>query len=314
MSDWDRLDPLEFERRCAATLTMLGWSAQTTKGSGDQGVDVVADKQSVRLVLQCKRYSTAVGVDAVQQVFAGQRFYDARFAAVVSNSSFTTGAKSLAAKCGVQLLHASELAHVNSLFLHEVSLFRRCVERLSLSGWKVLKCDGTGDDGFDILAERSGVRLMLICVGNSIVDENIIRSIDAKRVRQRAKYAGVVSDIRYTFELKLIARTHDVHLLRIGELAQMNSIFPLVEWPSFADCQKPAEATPTPPVEIQVPTVAADETPREDARSDTRMEFALSIVENALVVVALVSGSFLASKYLIGEAVIRFVQDASFAR
>jgi hypothetical protein len=239
MSNWDSLDPLEFERRCAATLTMLGWSAQTTKGSGDQGVDVVADKEGVRLVLQCKRYSTAVGVDAVQQVYAGQRFYDARFAAVVSNSSFTVGAKHLAAKCGVKLLNAMELAHVNSLFLPEEPRKKRVSETL---------------DSYHL----SHLRAL----------------VDGRSTSSKAHVA----------------------------------------WPSFAECQKPIRTMPTPPVEIQVPTVAADETPREDARSDTRIEFALSIVETTLVVVALVSGSLLVSKFLIGEAVIRVVQDASFAR
>jgi restriction system protein len=90
-------------------------------------------------VLQRKRYSTAVGVDAVQQVFAGQRFYDARFAAVVSNNSFTIGAKELATKCGVKLLHATELAHADMFFLKEEDLEfeRRCAESLRTQGWKV---------------------------------------------------------------------------------------------------------------------------------------------------------------------------------
>ena len=52
----DDIDPLEFERRCAEAMQLSGWTALTTRSTGDQGVDVLAEKRGVKVVLQCKLY------------------------------------------------------------------------------------------------------------------------------------------------------------------------------------------------------------------------------------------------------------------
>ncbi len=112
----DGLDPLEFERRCAEAMQLSGWTSRTTKRTGDQGVDVLAEKQGKRVVLQCKLYSNTVGNKAVQEVIAAKAFVNADFAAVVSNTSYTRHAKELAERTGVSLLHYSELRQANILF------------------------------------------------------------------------------------------------------------------------------------------------------------------------------------------------------
>lgn len=112
----DDMNPLEFERHCAEAMRLAGWAAETTKGSGDQGVDVVAERARIRVVLQCKRYSTSVGNKAVQEAFAAKTFARAQHAAVVTNSQFTPAARALAASTGVLLLHFTDLARPNKLF------------------------------------------------------------------------------------------------------------------------------------------------------------------------------------------------------
>lgn len=57
--------PTEFEVFCAERLRQSGWDAQVTKGSGDQGVDVIATRNGVRVVLQCKLYRSATPDHAV---------------------------------------------------------------------------------------------------------------------------------------------------------------------------------------------------------------------------------------------------------
>ena len=110
------MDPIEFERRCAEAMRLAGWTARTTKGSGDQGVDVLAERDGVRVVLQCKRYSNSVGNKAVQEAFAAKTFAKAQHAAVVTNSKFTSSARTLAASTEVLLLHFTDLARPNRLF------------------------------------------------------------------------------------------------------------------------------------------------------------------------------------------------------
>lgn len=102
-------DPIEFERWCAQQLRNQGWHARTTKGSGDQGVDVIATKNGVKLVLQCKLYSSPVGNKAVQEIYAGQCIENAQIAGVVTNAQYTPAAKQAAHQTGVRLLHATDL-------------------------------------------------------------------------------------------------------------------------------------------------------------------------------------------------------------
>ena len=86
-----------------------------TKATGDQGADVIAEKDGTHLVLQCKFYSTPVGNKAVQEAFAAQHHYRATVSAVVTNATFTPSAIALAATTGVLLLHYSDLARLNVL-------------------------------------------------------------------------------------------------------------------------------------------------------------------------------------------------------
>jgi hypothetical protein len=107
---------LGFENYCADILRRQGWAARTTSRSGDQGVDVLADRAGVRVVLQCKFYSQAVGNKAVQEAFAAKAYASANFAAVVTNARFTNSAIKLGKATGTYLLHVSELESANHLF------------------------------------------------------------------------------------------------------------------------------------------------------------------------------------------------------
>ena len=112
----DNATPLDYERYCADILSKKGWQTRLTKATGDQGVDIVAEKGSVKVVLQCKKYGFPVGNKAVQEALAGKEFESADYAAVVTNAQFTKSAQQLAAKTGVLLLHHAELENLeNSL-------------------------------------------------------------------------------------------------------------------------------------------------------------------------------------------------------
>ena len=113
--DAEKVTPREYELMCADILKDSGWEARVTKGSGDQGVDVVAEKSGKKVVLQCKRYSYPVGNSAVQEVLAGKSFYKADVSAVVSNQTFTPSAKELAQSSGVLLLHHELLSDLESM-------------------------------------------------------------------------------------------------------------------------------------------------------------------------------------------------------
>jgi restriction system protein len=109
------LSPEDYEHHCAAILRRQGWQADVTGMSGDQGADVVAERDGVSIALQCKLYARPVGNKAVQEAHAAASFVEASYAAVVTNAAFTRSAEALAHKLGVFLLHHSELVRLDEL-------------------------------------------------------------------------------------------------------------------------------------------------------------------------------------------------------
>lgn len=100
----DGMDGHSFEWLCADLLRCDGFIDVTvTPGSGDQGVDIVAQKDGVRYAIQCKCYSSDLGNKPVQEVYAGKEMYGCQVAAVMTNRFFTSGAKQLAEKTRVLL-------------------------------------------------------------------------------------------------------------------------------------------------------------------------------------------------------------------
>lgn len=106
----DELDGQSFEIWCAELLADNGFeNVRVTKGSGDQGVDILAEKDDVRFAIQCKLYSSPLGNRPVQEVFAGKTIYNCHVGVVMTNSTFTSGAKEAAEKTGVILWGADRL-------------------------------------------------------------------------------------------------------------------------------------------------------------------------------------------------------------
>lgn len=100
----DGMEGHQFERFCAELLRKSGFSnVSVTPGSGDQGVDILAEKEGVRYAIQCKNYATPLGNTPVQEVNAGKIFYNCHVGVVMTNSTFTSGAKELAKATGILL-------------------------------------------------------------------------------------------------------------------------------------------------------------------------------------------------------------------
>lgn len=94
---YDTMEGHDFEYYCADLLRNNGFcNVSVTQGSGDQGIDVLAEKGGVKYGIQCKCYSKDIGNKAVQEAFAGKTFYHCHVAAVLTNRYFTRSAKELA--------------------------------------------------------------------------------------------------------------------------------------------------------------------------------------------------------------------------
>lgn len=102
--DMDEMEGHDFEYYCAELLEKSGFlEVEVTKGSGDFGADILAEKDGITYAFQCKCYNTPVGVRAVQEAYAGRDFYDRMVGVVITNQYFTAPAVEAAAKLKILL-------------------------------------------------------------------------------------------------------------------------------------------------------------------------------------------------------------------
>lgn len=100
----DDMEGLEFEEYCASILCDNGfYDIEVTKGSGDFGVDILATKDMVTYAIQCKVYSSPVGIKAVQEAYSGRDYYNRMVGAVLTNQYFTRSALDAASKLKILL-------------------------------------------------------------------------------------------------------------------------------------------------------------------------------------------------------------------
>lgn len=103
-SDIDLMEGHDFERYCAALLLQHGFQeVEVTRGSGDYGIDILAEKDGVTYAIQCKCYASPVGVKAIQEAYAGRDYYDRMVGAVLTNQYFTQPAVEAAKKLKILL-------------------------------------------------------------------------------------------------------------------------------------------------------------------------------------------------------------------
>lgn len=100
----DTMEGHEFEYFCAELLRKKGFQeVEVTKGSGDYGIDILAEKEGITFAIQCKCYQSPVGVKAVQEAYAGRDYYDRMVGVVFTNQYFTSPAVEAAAKLKILL-------------------------------------------------------------------------------------------------------------------------------------------------------------------------------------------------------------------
>lgn len=103
-ADFDEMDGWEFEEYIGELLLRNGFDhVEVTKGSGDQGVDILALKDGVSYAVQCKHYTSKISNKAVQEAYAGANFYGCEVPVVLTNSYFFPSALELGDEIGVEL-------------------------------------------------------------------------------------------------------------------------------------------------------------------------------------------------------------------
>lgn len=109
------LSPRDFEQMMAALLTRMGFVAETTKLSGDGGIDVVAalEKPIVggRYLFQCKRYAreNLVGAPTIRDFYGAVTADRAVKGIFITTSDFTPQAREFAERTNIELIDLTRL-------------------------------------------------------------------------------------------------------------------------------------------------------------------------------------------------------------
>lgn len=105
----DKMDGRQFEKYLEVLFKSLGYKTKLTRYVGDYGADLILEKDGKKIVVQAKRYSKDVGINAVQEIAAAMPHYKADEAWIVTNRDFTEAARNLAKSNGVKLINRTKL-------------------------------------------------------------------------------------------------------------------------------------------------------------------------------------------------------------
>jgi len=85
-------------------FTLMGHRVEYLGVTGDQGVDLIAINEDVRIAVKVEKYDldNQVGVSTIQEVYAGKTIHDCQDAQVITTSTFTKAALEMAEKLRIK--------------------------------------------------------------------------------------------------------------------------------------------------------------------------------------------------------------------
>lgn len=110
IQDINNLNPYEFEKFAKEFFKIKGYAAWNTQASHDNGADVIAEKDNVRIAIQVKhKKKSLVGYD-VYQVKRAMSSYKAEQGILFTNSELTSSAILDAQRDNVQVINGHDIS------------------------------------------------------------------------------------------------------------------------------------------------------------------------------------------------------------
>lgn len=114
----NELSGIEFERVCQQLVEKMGFETETTKASGDGGIDLIAYNHqpllSGKYIIQCKRYSGSVGEPIIRDLYGVITSERANKGILMTTGHFTRSAIAFAEGKPIELIDGKKL---NALLL-----------------------------------------------------------------------------------------------------------------------------------------------------------------------------------------------------
>lgn len=86
---WIDLNPYEFEKEITELFKRHGFNAKTTKGSGDEGIDIFLEKDGKKGIAQCKNQKTKVSPAVIRDLYGSMVSGNYSFGCVICPSGFS---------------------------------------------------------------------------------------------------------------------------------------------------------------------------------------------------------------------------------
>jgi restriction system protein len=109
---WKSLKGVKFEKALARLYTDMGYSVHQTKGSGDEGIDLVLYKDSKKIIVQCKGHEKPIGVGVIRDLYGTMMHSGAESSVLACPIGFTEGVRKFAKGKPMELLAAKELVEM----------------------------------------------------------------------------------------------------------------------------------------------------------------------------------------------------------
>jgi len=125
---FENMSGIEFENLVLQLVRKMGFEAQTTKTSGDGGVDIIAHNNQPFLegqyIIQCKRWNSSIGEPALRDLYGVVMSERANKGILVTTSYFTPSAISFAKGKPLELIDGDKLHFLLSKYDLKENVFQ----------------------------------------------------------------------------------------------------------------------------------------------------------------------------------------------
>lgn len=111
----DKMTGEEFEEFLLVHFEKLGYKGKLTPKTNDYGADLILKKENSKIVVQAKRWTSKVGIEAVQQILGAKQYYKAEKCIVVTSNYFTPNASNLDSSSYVDLWDRNKLIEIMNI-------------------------------------------------------------------------------------------------------------------------------------------------------------------------------------------------------
>lgn len=237
LSGVEQFTGARFERFVGDLYRRENLSVQEVGGPGDMGADLILSGQNgSTTAVQVKRSESPVSRRAVSDVSTAAEYYDCEDAVVVTNSTFTAGARELAASLGINLVGQSKLAdwliREREILLQDLSAedlsgfdpadFEWIAQRFLLdSGWKRAEVvGGSGDLGADVIGWGDGEKIVVQAKRHSgSVSRQAVSDARAAARHFEADESMVITTGRFTSDARELANSVGCVLIGRSDLS-----------------------------------------------------------------------------------------------